>query len=160
LAADKPQLAALLGHNDFTFDDSDDVRDAVSLLIVAMAVEDGELAQDEQVMIGAILRNDPLFKGDEDLISGCLERAIISAQDDDQYGNRLIKALETFTTTPAREVVAAMILSVVAADGVEDVHEADFGTLLMERLLIDSGRVQEIYEQAVIPFADGLFEDD
>lgn len=152
------RLAALLGKPAFRFDDSDAMREHLALLLLAMATEDGELADEELAVVRRVLGDNPLFGAQSREIERCLQIAFDVLRDEHEYAERLRRALSRVLTRDqdgtARELVAAMILTIVHADGVESLYEADFGQALLDHLEIDPERVPWLLEHVVVPFLE------
>lgn len=146
------RLAFLAGYPQFSFPNTDEVREAIALLVVAMAVEDGEFDDQEHAAIHYVLSDNPVFNGDLSEIHRCTHLAFLRVQDTPSYPQHLQQALSHFNDTASRELVAAMLLSIVAADGVESPYEADFVAAIMQHLDISQATAQHLMLTAAFPF--------
>ena len=149
-------IATLCGHPDFRFQDSDQTRESIALLLVAMAVEDGNLDQREMDVVRGALEDAAVYEGAA--IDFFLRRAFEMVQTDEEaYSQHLRDALDHFgDDNAARAILASMVLAVAMADGIDDDFEADFMSVLTEYLEISAERVEELKVTVVRPFVASL----
>jgi len=142
------KLAISLNLTSAHFPDTDDVREAIALVLISAAIEDGVLEDAELDIARIVMHDHPLWKGDIYRVHAFVDKAlaIASGTADVDFDEAFNRALACFQTSQQRELVMAMVLAIVAADGDESAIEERLEDALLERFEITPQRRRELVE--------------